>query len=759
MEPVTAWSPDRVCEWLKGLEASLQQYPFQEWQLSGQELLTLSYRELEQLGVKRIGHQELILDAVEKLCSLTYSMPEESLRSLTEKLRTVAHSLLMGIQGRWKVKSYSGHSATKLPTAVLQALLDVILAAKGLFSLLNRYHFAELCSRFDSRDILSQCQELGSVVHKDVTVYEREKDLISICRHLVDICDNILSSSPEDLLSHTVHLESVQLVPVSPGDQLSPAEFCEGILVGDEVIQVNDQIVVGWSRANLVRKLQEKPSGVTLVLKKVPVSRRQERVTGPAPTEDEEHPSLLGRVTASVRSLSFRAAVQATDATGSMGQEESELAFDSTQPGNSPDLPALTCYTARDGDEDSTAEGDHPLEASARTGRGSVSSCPEMTREKDGSQAKKSSMKGTRTAMSRRRVSCRELGRADCDGWLWKKKKESGVFLTSKWQRFWFVLKGPTLYWYTSQQEEKAEGLVKIPSYSIESAGEHKRKYVFKVCHQRFQTFFIAADNVNDMSKWINCLITAIQKYKKLHKDPPNSENECYSETEPEDEGSSSPRSQRKRGNAKPESHTLPKSKGRKMKESGPSPVFSPSTGHSKASVAAVAGPTEDEMGMLLYQLKEGGVSITGQTQPLTHDHFRRSFIRRNKNPIINEKAHSLRALQSTLKAKEAELQVINFVLEDSSLTADKFRQWKECHEDLFQEIERLSMNRSQGQAQAQAQNPEGSQENSATEQHVSGVRLSYGEQLVDPEDSGSPASGPEGRPDGPSGSSESFYI
>lgn len=40
------------------------------------------------------------------------------------------------------------------------------------------------------------------------------------CRHLVDICDNILSSSPEDLLSHTVHLESVHLVPVSPGDQL-----------------------------------------------------------------------------------------------------------------------------------------------------------------------------------------------------------------------------------------------------------------------------------------------------------------------------------------------------------------------------------------------------------------------------------------------------------------------------------------------------------------------------------------------------------
>ncbi|MEQ2219824.1 hypothetical protein XENOCAPTIV_024833, partial [Xenoophorus captivus] len=41
------------------------------------------------------------------------------------------------------------------------------------------------------------------------------------------------------------------------------------ILSGDEVIQVNDQIVVGWSRANLIKKLRENPNGVTLVLKKI----------------------------------------------------------------------------------------------------------------------------------------------------------------------------------------------------------------------------------------------------------------------------------------------------------------------------------------------------------------------------------------------------------------------------------------------------------------------------------------------------------
>lgn len=58
---------------------------------------------------------------------------------------------------------------------------------------------------------------------------------------------------------------------------------------------------------------------------------------------------------------------------------------------------------------------------------------------------------------------------------------------------------------------------------------------------------------------------------------------------------------------------------------------------------------------MMLNNIKEGGVSLTGHEQPLTHDQFRKSFIRRNKNPVINEKAHALRALQSTLKVSRKE--------------------------------------------------------------------------------------------------------
>ncbi|XP_026160614.1 connector enhancer of kinase suppressor of ras 1 isoform X2 [Mastacembelus armatus] len=794
MEPITSWSEERVSEWLQGLDTPLHQYSVSEWRLSGVDLLQLTSQELEKLGVHKIGHQELLLEAVEKLCSLTYGIGGETLRGLTEKLRAVAQTLQTGIQGRWRLKNYDGQSTTKMPATVLQVVVELITSAKGLFSLLNRYQLFHLSGCSTSKNIFTYCRELGEIVHKDTSVYEKEKDIISVCRQLVSVCDEILSSSPEALLTHSAELESVDLVPASPGDQLgieitstsSSNHYVTGtaaepsndiylkILAGDEVIQVNDQVVVGWSRANLVKKLQENPSGVTLVLKKIPgLVRRRDRQRSSTQKEEEDEEkyeeslrhSIFDRVAASVRSLSFRKAVHGPEIHKQhIGQEDSELALGKDREGCqkqqgllSPssasgefeqgfDSSRLSPRLRRDRSPSPRSHSPQrlgslrsPSPQIVNQETASISSCPEMVGDTGDKDTNRSSTKG----MSRRRVSCRELGRPDCDGWLWKKRKESSVFITQKWQRFWFILKGPSLYWYTSQQDEKAEGLVNIASYSIESAGEHKRKYVFQMCHQRFQNFIFAADNVTDMSKWINCLITAIQKYKKLHKGP-DSEEECYSETDSESERSPSPRRQ----NKKVQSNTLPRPKTKAAKM-----PLSPPPGGSKGAGAA----SEDEMSMMLNNIKEGGVSLIGHEQPLTHDHFRKSFIRRNKNPIINEKAHTLRALQSTLKAKEAELQLINKILEDSNLTVSKYRKWKEQNEELVQEIEKLTSSKtSKGGDKAAPQDmpavkvaAETVAKETATTETKGAYRLSLsdGEQLVDPEPSDVLVEIPRGSP------------
>uniref|UniRef100_A0A672P2I6 Connector enhancer of kinase suppressor of ras 2-like n=1 Tax=Sinocyclocheilus grahami TaxID=75366 RepID=A0A672P2I6_SINGR len=513
MEPVTSWSNERVTEWLKGLDAPLQQYSFSEWHLSGSDLLHLSSTKLEKLGVHKIGHQELILEAVEKLCALTYSVGGDNLRSLTEKLRAVAHTQQMSIQGRWRVNTNDGQSATKLSQQVLQAVVDVITASNGLVSLLNRYQFAQQTGYTANEKVATLCKDLDITVHKETAVFEKEKDIISICRQLVAVCDEILTITPLPLLTHTAQLESVDLVPASPGDQVgieittsgSRNHFVTGTAA--EVGQV-DGTPVGWSRTNLVQKLEENPNGVTLVLRRLPgfLKRKESRAKSEVLEREEEEEeknrhSLLGRVAASVRSLSFRSA---SDGTHQFRREKSALSSEQSSNEHQPNTlkpGADSLRASRKSLEIGSSAERSPSPQSSELNRASTSSCPDMAGLREEKENKKSSTKGTRTALSRRRVSCRELGRPDCDGWLWKKRKDTNVFMTQKWQRFWFVLKGPTLYWYTSQQEEKAEGLIKIGSYNIESAGEHKRKYVFKMCHQRFQNFFFAADNVTDMTE------------------------------------------------------------------------------------------------------------------------------------------------------------------------------------------------------------------------------------------------------------------
>lgn len=53
-----------------GLDAAVQGYPFEAWGLSGPDLLGLEPGVLEALGVRPVGHQELLLEAVEQLRKL-----------------------------------------------------------------------------------------------------------------------------------------------------------------------------------------------------------------------------------------------------------------------------------------------------------------------------------------------------------------------------------------------------------------------------------------------------------------------------------------------------------------------------------------------------------------------------------------------------------------------------------------------------------------------------------------------------------------
>ncbi|GCC26819.1 hypothetical protein chiPu_0005239 [Chiloscyllium punctatum] len=778
MEPINTWSPRKVSLWLQGLDNSVQKYPFDQWQVNGEQLLRLSQQDLEELGVKRIGHQELILEAVELLCALTYDLETENLKILMEKLRAVSGTLQSFIVSRRKVSPGPQKPSGDLLTSVI----DLLQTTKAIFSWLNRYPFICIINYSAmKKEIIRLCVELAETIHKECSQTEKENRILSICRELSSFCENMVMGSPEVLVNQCACLETIHLLTTSPGQSLgieiksnnglhfitgttvnSPAYRSQKIRPGDEVVQVNDMVVVGWTLHNLVAKLRENPNQVVLIMKKVPldispsfsfsddVQLRQPHLTTQRSTSEEAGASPDASVL-SERSAQFsrreRVGIQQGAQPDCNTFETSASCEDNDKPLPSESYSEIGSESDGESDQvqpvqQSNTEGEHMQVASLMSEGGTVTSCdgeelvsdgtltPQSPRiiqhqniedrmkydsdgegrprpandERAGQLRNRRKKKGVATALSRRRISCRDLGMGECYGWLWK-KKEQFRFMSQKWKRCWFVLKGPNLYWYNSENDEKAEGLIKLISYSVEAAGEHKRKFVFQLCHQKFKSFVFSADNVDEMRKWINSLISAIQKYK-TEKSSENKEEDCWSETETEECDDS------------PEISGTPRSKSY-LKSNDLSPIerFRHSSGNygqvgcsgDTGRLSAPSSPSKerkpfpepgqssnDELETLIRALQREGVSLIGKEQPFRKD-YHWSFIRRNKNPIINEKAHYLRTLQSTLKAKMVDLQAINKILQDPNLTAEKFRIWKEENQELLADIRKVEQLATEG--------------------------------------------------------------
>uniref|UniRef100_A0A3Q2PJ19 Si:ch211-26b3.4 n=1 Tax=Fundulus heteroclitus TaxID=8078 RepID=A0A3Q2PJ19_FUNHE len=297
MEPISKWTPKQVLDWMKGLDDCLQQYvkSFEREQIGGEQLLHITHQELEELGVTRIGHQELILEAVDLLCALNYGLETENLRTLSHKLNASAKNLQNFILGRRRGGHYDGRASRRLPNDFLTSVVDLIGAAKNLLAWLDRKTkwspFASVTEySLLKNNIVQLCLELTTIVQQDCTVYETENKILHVCKTLAGICDHIISLSSDSLVSQSAHLEVVHLTSIMPSKGLgmyikstydglhvitgttenSPADQCKKIHAGDEVIQVNHQTVVGWQLKNLVNALREDPCGVILTLKKRP---------------------------------------------------------------------------------------------------------------------------------------------------------------------------------------------------------------------------------------------------------------------------------------------------------------------------------------------------------------------------------------------------------------------------------------------------------------------------------------------------------
>ncbi|CAB1342736.1 unnamed protein product [Coregonus sp. 'balchen'] len=304
------------------------------------------------------------------------------------------------------------------------------------------------------------------------------------------------------------------------------------------------------------------------------------------------------------------------------------------------------------------------------------------------------------SVMSHRRVSLKELGQVDCQGWLYKKKEGKG-FLGTKWKKYWFVLKKTALYWYTGQTAEKAEGYIHLSDFTVDQATECKKKHAIKASHPQVVTLYFAAERLSEMNKWLSKLSAAVAA--ALKESSERNTGECYSEESDQEVESLETSDPEQLTIDSVSVSALPHSTAFIVtSESMQSWLDVPSAERAVGQGAPLHplrldeedGPgaeaqggkeegTSDEMEALYIHLKHARLSPTGE---LKRD-FRASFIQRCKNDQVNNKLHQVRTLNSTLKAKEADLLAIEHVLADPILTAQRYRQWRVGNVALLQEI------------------------------------------------------------------------
>ncbi|XP_043360676.1 connector enhancer of kinase suppressor of ras 2 isoform X3 [Dermochelys coriacea] len=594
---------------LVGLDDCLQQYikNFEREKISGDQLLRITHQELEDLGVTRIGHQELILEAVDLLCALNYGLETENLKTLSHKLNASAKNLQNFITGRRRSGHYDGRTSRKLPNDFLTSVVDLIGAAKSLLAWLDRSPFAAVTDYSVTRNnVIQLCLELTTIVQQDCTVYETENKILHVCKTLSGVCDHIISLSSDPLVSQSAHLEVIQLTNIKPSEGLgmyikstydglhvitgttenSPADRCKKIHAGDEVIQVNHQTVPLIPRSPTSSVAT--PSSTISTPTKRDSSALQDLYIPPPPAEpyvprdekgnlpcDDIGRHIVGKPVhkGSESPNSFldqeyrkRFNVVEEDAvlycyeyekgrTGGSGRRESTPTYGKLRPISMPvEYNWVGDYedpnkTKRDSRRENSllrymsnekiAQDDYMFQKNSKKDTGKKSKKkgdknnspshysllpslqmdslrqevigtpgPDTTyyhtfQQSSLQQKTKKKNKAPIPGKSKRRISCKDLGRGDCEGWLWKKKDAKSYF-SQKWKKYWFVLKDTSLYWYINEEDEKAEGFISLPEFKIDRASECRKKYAFKACHPKIKSFYFAAEHLDDMNRWLN---------------------------------------------------------------------------------------------------------------------------------------------------------------------------------------------------------------------------------------------------------------
>lgn len=292
---VAEWTPQNVVSWLQGLEDSILPYVafFLNNNINGCRLLLLSCDDLENLNVTKVGHQEIILEAVELLKHLHYNFCSETLQMLSLRLGCKARSLFNILK---RETDDEEKSRDRVTTKTLSGVCDILTSVKLFVSWIDRYPFGGQEEYISIRkEILKLSIELASTAQRDQFVEKPNEVIKENCAIFAETCDKIVQDLNDPLAIQPAYLEVITIKKKTGEDIFSGVHFSSsysGIHIvekidrssifyrgrieeGDEIVQINYQTVVGWHLKKMLNIIKEFSTEIAITLKKRPLHSNQ----------------------------------------------------------------------------------------------------------------------------------------------------------------------------------------------------------------------------------------------------------------------------------------------------------------------------------------------------------------------------------------------------------------------------------------------------------------------------------------------------
>ncbi|EGD76575.1 hypothetical protein PTSG_07692 [Salpingoeca rosetta] len=269
--PISDWGAEEVAIWLRGVEKVAR--PVLEnvlhAGLSGAELLQITSQRLAELGVDSVGKRYCILAAVASLRTAETYIPENPVLTLGSKLLSAGKDLESRpmqciLQMVQTITTTLGAIDTLLSTDDYRTRRQEVLVECGRILKLvaetqdtssgNR-HFVKKCKAF-VRAVLPHLQELKGMLTSDPSQ--------NINNFLHSVVVNIPPGAQAGLSIRQNDSRFIYISNLTPNE---PADRTGLLAVGDEIVMLNGQNIIGWRTRSVAALLKQSTTAIKLVIR------------------------------------------------------------------------------------------------------------------------------------------------------------------------------------------------------------------------------------------------------------------------------------------------------------------------------------------------------------------------------------------------------------------------------------------------------------------------------------------------------------